>query len=281
MAGQGRTGSIWSAPAWRLRLAGLLLVAFGPVVLNALHHVIENPWARGCLVFPWLTAHAARSVPADANAARPALAWAFLVGGLVFELVALGGDALRIARLGAAVAAAGIFWSAGWLRAGVALLVLFWLPLPSQLVKLGSPLLERALGRVFTLFPGVELEAILADTALHVGEAVLPMSPLDGGLALVFGLAGVGWFLAARVGAAPTAALASAARGAAAGGAIQVAVLALAVSAVALGVAPAAARDGLDHAGWLIVVAIGCVAAVRPERLVPGRVRAAGEGGVR
>ena len=48
--------------------------------------------------------------------------------------------------------------------------------------------------------------------------------------------------------------------------------------AAALGtfLTPDAARAWLDHAGWLIVLGTGAVAATRPERLAPGRASAAG-----
>ncbi|HPG28670.1 MAG TPA: hypothetical protein PLW10_23770 [Myxococcota bacterium] len=230
-------------------------VAFSPVLLELVGHWRAHPWARVSLVFPGLALEALRRGAAGASrsTSRPILVLGLgLAIGL--ELVAISGDALRLGRLAFVLGAVALgigLGRAGWVRA----LVLVWIvPLPSTLLELASPALEGAWGRLVAAgLPG--LEAIVARDgriALAAGEARLPLEAPDGGLALAFALAGLGWYRAARRDLGGRAALQSALRAAGLFVPIQLGIVALA-GALLVGGGARPAGFVLAQAGWLSV----------------------------
>lgn len=257
-----------------------LVIAFSPVLIDFALHVWERPWARGMLVFPWLVWQAAR---VDRPAAPPPRGRALLLGcvaaALLLQLMAVGGDAVRIARIGVVVAGAVALWSSGIAGVRTALLALWVLPVPQLLISVASPALESLVGQGAALLPGVALGGIAAlDPHLAAHGARLPLEPVDGGVALYLGLAGVGWARAVLGGRSLPGAVRAAAGWALAGVPIQLGVVALAATG-AVGFAGAeAARSLLDQASWLIVGAAALAA--HPLRIaldVEKRSRGAGE----
>ncbi|MEZ4290357.1 MAG: hypothetical protein R3E53_07390 [Myxococcota bacterium] len=242
-------------------------VAFSPVLLELVGHWRAHPWARVSLVFPGLALEALRRGAAGASrsTSRPILVLGLgLAIGL--ELVAISGDALRLGRLAFVLGAVALgigLGRAGWVRA----LVLVWIvPLPSTLLELASPALEGAWGRLVAAgLPG--LEAIVARDgriALAAGEARLPLEAPDGGLALAFALAGLGWYRAARRDLGGRAALQSALRAAGLFVPIQLGIVALA-GALLVGGGARPAGFVLAQAGWLP----GVGPARGPRRMAP------------
>lgn len=172
-----------------------LAIAFSPVLADLGEHWTEEPWARASLVFPWLVWIAARRdtvTPAPATWGRVLVA-----SGIALELLAIGGNVVRLGRIGLAAAAIGLCLAAGWTSLRVALLFVWSVPLPAMLLNRSSPGLEMAVMGI-----GADLASIVGFHVVHTHEAlegpggVLAVVPSDGGLATAFVLAGFGWFLA-------------------------------------------------------------------------------------
>ncbi len=184
---------------WQLAIWIGLLVAFSPVLLDLSAHVQEHPWARTSLIFPWLLWVAARRTHSQPDGPTPATAgrmdWTLVFLGLAIELVAIAGGSLRFGRVGLALAAYGLCRAFYSLRPEVAALLVWVLPIPRTLIDFVSPGLETIWGQVVAaVVPGVSLQTfdrfpVLASTSAH-----LPLSAIDGGIALAYGLAGLGWF---------------------------------------------------------------------------------------
>lgn len=135
-----------------------LVIAFSPVLADLGRHLLAEPWARGVLIFPWLVFVSARVDRPD-RTPRFGRVWVALALGaaLVFQLLAIGGDAIRIARVGVVVAAAIGLWGIGAAGPRTALLALWLVPVPSFASEAASPGFETAMGRLAALWPGLEL----------------------------------------------------------------------------------------------------------------------------
>lgn len=186
--------SIWQRPLGRALVVVGVLVAFAPVVIDWGRHLVAYPWARGAACFPVLFVLAIWRDRGEAKPFLPGLFWGGLVCGLLIMLLAIGGDALRFARIGFVIAAFASSAGAGWARPDACALAFWFLPLPTVLANLGSPGGETALARLLGFLPGVEVSSIAGRPELALGEGLLPLVPTDTGLPLALGLSGVGWF---------------------------------------------------------------------------------------
>lgn len=248
-----------------------LAVAFSPVLIDLARHLLAAPWARGALVFPWLVWLAAR---VDRPAGSPPLGrhWVGLALGaaLVLQVVAIGGDAVRVARVGLVLAAALALWGTGTVGLRSAILALWILPVPSFVMEALSPNLEVAVARLAALGPAVSVGTTSAgDPALSTAAGSIELAPIDGGIALALGLAGVQWARSTLGGRSLGACAGAAVLGALIAVPLQVVLLLSASGLVAAGLAPTeVARSLLDQAGAVLVAASGL--ALPWLRPVPG-----------
>ena len=244
-----------------LPLGLALLIAFSPVLIDLGRHIVATPWARGALVFPWLVFLAARADRPDRPPASGRRWVALALGAaLVFQLLAIGGDAIRIARVGVAAAVAIGLWGSGLAGPRTALLALWLLPVPSFAVEALSPGLETAKGRLAALWPGLGMSdpVGLSAPALVTGQGAIALTPLEGGVVLAAGLAGLLWARALLRGGSLGRCSAGAVIGAVMAIPLQIVVLVALGQGVSSGWLPLdLARPMLDLAGPLLVVAGG------------------------
>ncbi len=260
--------SIWTDSTWRWGIWLVLLVAFSPVLLDLVGHLKSNPWSRTVLIFPWLAWVAARSDRGALRDPTTTVIWGALVFALAFELVAISGDVLRIARVGMGVGLVGLIWGAGWARPVPALLLVWAIPLPNVLLDLSSPGLERLLGSLCGRWvPGIDFEVVQRASVLSRGDgASLVLRATDGGLALLIGLAGIGWFRSAVEGAGMLAATGGALRWSMLGIPVHVATVLGAGGLLVVGETGDSARWMMDHAEWAIVLILGFGFSLAPLR---------------
>ena len=261
----GPDSSLASAPigwGWGLAWWSGLLFAFAPSLQAGFAPLAAQPWTRGTLIFPLLVLLAARAEP---RPARSRLGGLLVVAGIGIQLLAIGGGVVRAGRLGFVVAAIGLCRGAGWCSWPVALLLGFLLPLPHAVVELGSPGLEGAFAAAAAaLARGVGLDVVPGRGLLQSGDATLRLADHDGGLALLFLLAGLAWFVELR---APSASTSQRLRRFVLWLLAAVALQLALVSAAALVLgsqAPDAAAHGraiLDHLPWLLTWTFGIVLA--------------------
>lgn len=262
MESEAHPASFWSRPTSAWIVWPGLLVAFSPVLLELAEHLIAHPWTRSALVFPWLSALAIRA-DRGRSESKP-LIWACVVLGILIELVAVSGGILRVGRVGLVVAAMGIVCGAGWARPLTTLLLVWVLPLPSALMRLASPDLESAWGgTVAALVPGLALDAASSGPALVAGEHALRLVAPDGGLALGFGLAGLGWFNAIAVGHRGGRAWVGSIGWGICLIPVQLGILAIGGLALVAGCGPGRARWILDQSGWILVGVLGVTLAAK------------------
>ncbi len=270
--GAGSSDEAKAAPGTSLWLGLAWAVAFSPVLMDSLRHLLAEPWARGALIFPWLVFVAAR---VDRPVAAPPFGRrvvALALGlALVLQLAAIAGDAVRIARAGVVLAAAVALWGSGTVGPRTAILALWMLPVPSFLVDAASPFLETTVARAAALWPGLSLAGPMGDAggagamggagpALITAAGPIDLAPIDGGLVLAIGLAGVQWARAVLGGASLAGCVRAALVGTILALPLQILVLVGVGAMVASGAAPIElARPTLDQVGWVLVVASGCV----------------------
>jgi len=252
-----KTHRRWEGSGWQLMLWLGLLVAFSPVWPDLLELLIEQPWSRVALVFPWLAWMASRE---DSGRSAPT-AWGrgLLVFGLAFELLAIGADVVRVARLGLGVAAVGLCLAGGWTSVRVALLLLWAVPMPASLLNQLGPMLARLHASVadWTLSTAGLAVDRLGTGGLRSGGEELVLGAADGGLQSMVAFAGFGWFWATRRGAPMTGLLRGAGGWALSALPLQMIVVTTAGAAFAAGASADRVRAALDLFSWLGVMAIG------------------------
>ena len=169
--------------------------------------------------------------------------------------------------LGVVVAVAVGLWASGVLGVRGAVLALWLLPLPSVVARALSPGLEVAMGNgIGAMLPGIDFDSAATGRAFVYAGERLRIEPLDGGLALGFGLASVGWARAVVAGRSLSTAIASGLAWGTIGLPLQFALMTLTAGAVVRGFLDIpAARGGLDHAGAIAVIVAG-LAFVRAGR---------------
>jgi hypothetical protein len=224
--------------------------ALSPSLVDLGVHVATSPWARGTAIFPLLFVWCAL---ADTTRSRPERdGVALLLIGVAAAFVGVGGGMPRLGRPGIVLAVIGVARMTGRPPLGAALLALWLVPLPTQIVEALAPgldgLVARAIAGIATL-AGAEVHVDASRvTALRLAAPAssLDLYPGDGGLALAWNFAGIGWFIGVR----RRLPLASAARVALrwmlAALPLQALALAIACSAALFGAA-VAGRAGLDQ----------------------------------
>lgn len=241
-----------------------LAAALSASLIDLAIHVGATSWARGTLIFPLLFAYCAARDTSPQRPSRDGLLP--LVLGVALSLVAVGGGMARVGRPGIALAVIGLARLTGRPSLGVALLSIWWIPLPTQIIEALAPGLEAAAAHVAAqvataLGVASQIDARHAGAIWLVAPAGrLELFPSDAGLALAWSFAGLGWFVAVRR-QAPLAAAARVALGwLVVALPLQLVALAIACAVTLLG-APARGRALLDHfplvatllaAGWAI-----------------------------
>lgn len=272
-----------SRPGWIRRsdpwLWSALAVAFSPLWLDWLRHGLDRPWARYSLLFVPIATAAAWRAPR----VRPRPWMLSLVGlALVIELAALAWGAPQRGRLALPLAWVSACAAFGTAPPSVALLAIFWVPVPSLVFKWTSPELEHA--QLALVVPA--LSALGLDLAREAAWAVsgperLAVTRFDAGwntLALAGGLGA--WVAVSRsatvrrpcadAGSGPAGAravaplLAPVVAALALGALAQLGLLAAACAVLAFGGEPGA-RAILTH-GWAGVAVGGGLLAVAAQR---------------
>lgn len=243
-----------------------LLFAFSPIVIDLLQHAVAQPWARAALVFPLLFFLAARASTAPVGASR----WGLLAMGvgIVIGLLAIGGDVLRIGRVGLAVAAIGLVRARGMGSGPVAMLLLWSIPVPYQVAELGSPALESSWAAIGTRVAHalqIEVDRI-GVMALAPGGGGVEFSAIDGGLMLGATAAGIGWFVAVAAGRPVRSACVFAAVAGNLALFAQALLVVGAVVSVGSGASPGVVTATLSHFPWIVVWIAAAAAAVRTLR---------------
>jgi hypothetical protein len=231
-----------------------LLAAFSPVLLDLFRHMAENSWARYAALFPFLFARCALREPERPPERRDGYLWIGL--GMGLELFGILAGAMRIGRVGLALAAIGLcrrFAFASW--RSLVLLALA-VPLPSAVLYWASPGAESALLSAASGVPGaLGLEIEISGTRALYGAQTLTLERFDAGGALVPLIAGLSWYHSLMLGIPTRAALARAAAMALLAIPVQIAAIALALMTLPLGAA-ASGRLALTHAPWMVLAAV-------------------------
>lgn len=242
-----------------------LAAALSPVLVDTATHVATNEWARGTAIFPFLLAYCAWK---DTTPLRPSRDGLVLLGiGVAVSFIGVGGGMPRVGRPGLVLAVIGLARMTGRPSLGCALLALWLIPLPTQLIEALAPGLDAVVANAAAHIASAmgvasHVEPGHVDTLLLVGPAGrLDLLPGDAGLPLAWTFAGLGWFAAVRLGLSLSAAARLAARWMLMAIPLQVVALAAACLMTLLG-RPALGRAGLDHFP-LIAVILGLVWASR------------------
>lgn len=270
---QGATSeSLWAHPVAPWLVWTGLIAAFSPVLRELVEHLIAHPWARVSIIFPWLAWVAVREDQGRPGQESRRIIWACMLAALLIEMVAISGDMIRFARVALAIGGAGMIAGAGWARLTASIVLAFSVPPPNALLKLLSPGLENVFARIAAAcVPSVRFEAVGLRFHWLTEHADLLLEHTDGGLAMGIGLAGLGWFQTVVTGGEWIDAIKRSVLWFFFMVPIQ---LALVLSAaILLGVSDRAgdARWLLDHAGWMIVFAVGAFLSMRALR---GQARA-------
>ena len=240
-----------------------LATALSASLFDLGRHWVEAPWARSSGVLLLLFAWIALREPAP----RRAPGGMALVGaGLAVSLLAVGGGMPRLGRPGIALAALGMARLTGRPAGAPAFLALFTVPLPSSVLTRLSPGLESWVPQGTLLAagaaPGAHVEWIHAGRLqLVAAGGELDLWAGDGGLALAWSLAALGWLLAMRSGSTLSGIAMRTALAALLALPVQACLLAAATAATLAGAAPGG-RALLDHGPWG-VVAIAAVLVMR------------------
>lgn len=237
--------------------------------MDLAEHTWNHPWSRVAIVFPWLFWVALRHEHgrnrAESKSRR--LIWACILVGLAIELLAVSGDVLRLGRVGFCIAAVGMVCGAGWARWQAALLLVWMIPLPNSLNRMLSPGLESLWGSIgAVLAPGVVFESGSLNMILVAGETNLKLVPADGGLAVFFGLAGLGWFRSIISDEPGLNGAGRAMRWGMLMIPIQLAILTIGSLMLSSGSAARSTRWVMDQAGWILILAFGLTLSLRAMR---------------
>ena len=176
-----RTGGGFAPLTWVA-----LLLAFSPTLADLAGHLAERPIFLYALVFVPLFVRCALR-----DAAPPARdGWLLVLVGLAAELVALFLGAVRMGRVGLALAAAGtcrLQGLAGWRT--IALLALA-IPLPASVVRIASPKAQVWMLDAAAALLGGRREGYAA--IFEAGR--LQLTPFDNGMTQAVLIAGLVWY---------------------------------------------------------------------------------------
>jgi hypothetical protein len=268
--GPAARGLLWLACAF----------AFSPVVRELVADW-ANVFAAGSLAVPVLlllrVAWLPRGLPA---AGAPRLGLLAVMAGLAIELLGIAAGAWSIARIGPALAIAGMLvWASRWPVADAAI-ALWLVPIPAFAYVTTTPTVETAYGALATaavsaVGPTVEQSGPL----IRSGASVLELQPSYNGLHVTWLLALTGWYGAVRRGGDLLPAIRSALLRALLGPPIQLVATGVAVAAVSLGV-PGAGRLWMEHGLWMAVALFGCLGPELAVRTAPSHDTATRSGGI-
>jgi hypothetical protein len=178
--------------------------------------------------------------------------------GAIVQLIGIASGSWSLARIGFPVAVIGLALRFGRPPLTTAVLSVWLLPLPQSVLSLLGRLgLDTHIAGLATgLLNALGAQLNLVGSAIRTPEAQLDLLPRDGGWLLMYVLAGLGWYSAARSGLTLRAAATRAARWAVCGIPLQVIAVLLAVGALALGW-PKLARGWLDQGAWIATAVVG------------------------
>ena len=186
--------------------------------------------------------------------------WIWLLAGLAIELLAVAGGAPRFGRLGLLIAVVGLCHSMHSLRFSVGILFLWALPLPSTLLESFSPGSETFWGQAgAAVIPGLSLEVLGRVPVLTTSTAQMPLVSSDSGIAMAYGLAGLGWYRMISMGRSSVAALLGALRWALLAIPVQLTFILFAGLLLSMAKQGAWPRLFLTESNWLFVVSLGLV----------------------
>ncbi len=267
--------SLWAHPIapWLVWIG--LIAAFSPVLRGLVQHLIEHPWARVSIIFPWLAWVAVRKDQGRPGQESRRIIWACMIAALVIEMIAISGDTIRFARIALAVGGAGMIAGAGWARLTASIVLAFSVPPPNALLKLFSPMLENAFAKtVAALVPELRFEAVGLRFYWLTENADLLLEHTDGGLAMGIGLAGLGWFQTVVTGGQWIDAIKRSVVWFLFMLPIQFGLFLSAAVLLGMTDRPSDVRWLLDQAGWMIVFTLGVFLSVQALR---GEARVAAE----
>lgn len=270
---EAASDSLWVHPIapWLVWVG--LIAAFSPVLRELVHHLIEHPWARVSIIFPWLAWVAVRKDRGRPGQASRRIIWACMIAALVIEMIAISGDAIRFARIALAIGGAGMIAGAGWARLTASLVLAFSVPPPNALLKLFSPALENVFAKTVAAFvPSIRFEAVGLRFHWLTENAELLLEHTNGGLAMGIGLAGLGWFRTVVTGGQWIDAIKRSVIWFLWMVPIQLGLFLGAAFLLGVSERPDDARWLLNQAGWMIVFALGGFFSVQALR-GPARVR--------
>ena len=250
-----------------------LAAALSPLLVDLAAHVVGNRWARGAAIFPLLLAYCAWRDPSPRTPSRDGLV--LLVLGVAVAFVDVGGGMPRVGRPGIVLAVLGLARMTGRPSLRCALLALWMIPFPTQIIEALAPGLDAVVANLAAHFATALGVASRVDAShvvalrLIVPAGRLELFPGDGGLALAWTFAGLGWFVVVRREAPLAEAARIVVRWMMTAIALQAVTLALAC-AVALFGRPALGRALLDHF-LLVATLLGLALASRFQVGFQGR----------
>jgi hypothetical protein len=250
-----------------------LLAAFSPTLLDLAQHMAENPWARYAALFPFLFARCALREPGQLQERRDGYLWIGL--GMGLELFGILAAAIRIGRVGLALATIGLCRRFAFASSPALVLIALAVPLPSAVLQWASPPgAESALLSAASGVPGaLGLEIEISGTRALYGAQELTLEYFDSGVGLIPLIAGLSWYHSLMFGIPTRTALVRATAAALLAIPVQIAAIALALLTLPLGTA-AIGRLALTHAPWMGLAAVGLVVTELRLRLgVPARER--------
>lgn len=248
-----------------------LLVAFSPVIAQLATVIVTLPEHRhaalGWLLFVLALRHgnSARAAPRPYGLGLIAL-------GALLEVLGIAGGSWAVARLGLPLAVCGLALRFGRPPLTTAALSLWALPLPGTVASLLKPLsIHRHLADLATgLLTPLGAPLTVVGRAIHTPDGILDVTSRPGWV-LVYILAGLGWYSAARSGLSLPGALARAALWAVWAIPLQALAILGAAGVLWLGEAKLA-RAWLGHGAGLVTAAVGLAIAERRHRSEATRI---------
>jgi hypothetical protein len=180
-------------------ILGAVLLAFSPVIADVATHLVREPWARYCLVFPPLAVLATRASQWQLPASRIGLV---AIGvAVLIELFCLVAGLPRFGRVGLLLGVCGALVSAGALAPAALPLVLLSVPVPFALFRPFAPEVPRALATATAAVArrvGVDATALGTRLLDANGSELFGFLPQDVGLPTGLLLAGLAWYAGVR-----------------------------------------------------------------------------------